>query len=183
MHLIVEAADKRGLWRGMTGLEVRITRAINKVLGRKGRLWTDRYHRHDLRTPSKTRNALRYVLLNLQKHHRIIGDRAFADPHSSAATFDGFTRPPWLVDEDLRWPRVAPRTWLLGVGWRRRGLIDPADGPRGAKKQASSGHRARHAYPLVGGVGPARLADAAVEALLSAAEHSPHSFARARAHR
>ncbi|MGH7607379.1 MAG: hypothetical protein ACREME_08570, partial [Gemmatimonadales bacterium] len=23
----------------------------------------------------------------------------------------------------------APRTWLLGVGWRRLGLLDPADVP------------------------------------------------------
>jgi REP element-mobilizing transposase RayT len=129
LHLIVEAPDKRGLARGVAGLEVRIARRLNKLLRRKGRLWSDRYHRHDLRTPSETRNALRYVLLNTQKHVRIIGDRAFADPLSSAASFDGFASRPVRFDEPYPWPRVAPRTWLLGVGWRRRGLIEPSDAP------------------------------------------------------
>ena len=135
LHLIVEAADRRGIARGVMGLEIRLARRINALLGRKGSFWADRYHRHDLRTPTETRNALRYVLLNTQKHHRVIGDRNFADPGSSAATFDGFARPPWIFDDDLRWPRVEPRTWLLGTGWRHRGLIDPADIP------ASSPHR------------------------------------------
>jgi hypothetical protein len=49
---------------------VRITRAINKLLGRKGRFWADRYHRHDLGTPREVRSAIRYVLLNLFKHLR-----------------------------------------------------------------------------------------------------------------
>jgi REP element-mobilizing transposase RayT len=129
MHLIVEASDKRKLARGVMGLEIRIARSINKVLGRKGRFWAERYHRHDLRTPTETRNALRYVLQNLQKHYRVIGVQGLADPNSSAATFDGFTRPPTLFDDSLRWPRVPPSTWLLNVGWRRYGLLDPADIP------------------------------------------------------
>jgi len=24
---------------------------------------------------------------------------------------------------------VAPRTWLLRIGWRKHGLLDPRDGP------------------------------------------------------
>ena len=117
LHLIVEAPDKRGLARGVAGLEVRIARRINAVLKRKGRFWSERYHRRDLRTPTETRNALRYVLMNAQKHHRVIGDRAFADPLSSAASFDGYTRLPATFEDRDPWPRVAPRTWLLGVGW------------------------------------------------------------------
>lgn len=129
LHLIVEAPDKRGLARGVAGLEIRIARRINALLGRKGCFWKERYHRRDLRTPTETRNALRYVLLNTQKHTRILGDRAFADPHSSAATFSGFARAPVIFEEPHPWPAVAARTWLLDVGWRRRGLIDPADTP------------------------------------------------------
>ena len=130
LHLIVEAPDKRGLARGVAGLEVRIARRINAVLKRRGRFWSERYHRRDLRTPTETRNALRYVLMNAQKHHRVIGDRAFADPLSSAASFDGYARPPVTFEDRDPWPRVAPRTWLLGVGWRSRGgLLDPADAP------------------------------------------------------
>jgi REP element-mobilizing transposase RayT len=129
LHLIVEAPDKRGLARGVAGLEIRIARRLNRLLGRKGRFWKERYHRRDLRTPTETRNALRYVLLNTQKHYRVIGDRDFADPHSSAATFDGFTRTPALFDDPQPWARVTARTWLLGVGWRQCGLLDPADAP------------------------------------------------------
>ena len=129
LHLIVEAPDKRGLARGVAGLEIRIARRLNLMLGRKGRFWKERYHRRDLRTPTETRNALRYVLLNTQKHYRVIGDRNFADPFSSAATFDGFTRAPATFDEATPWGWVKPRTWLLGVGWRRRGLLDPTEAP------------------------------------------------------
>ena len=132
LHLIVEAPDKRGLARGVAGLEVRIARRLNKMLGRKGSFWKERYHRHDLRSPTETRNVLRYVLMNTQKHYRVIGDRNFADPFSSAATFDGFTRPPAVFDEPQPWSRVSPRTWLLRLGWRRRGLIDPAEAPTSA---------------------------------------------------
>ena len=135
LHLIVEAPDKRGIARGVAGIEVRIARRINRALGRKGRFWSDRYHRRDLRTPTETRNVLRYVLLNTQKHHRVMGDGAVADPHSSAASFDGFARPPEIFDDPLRWPQVTPRTWLLATGWRRYGLLDPTDAP------ASSLHR------------------------------------------
>lgn len=129
MHLIVEASDKRGLARGIAGLEVRIARRLNTLLNRKGRFWSDRYHRRDLRTPTETRNVLRYVLLNSQKHYRVIGEGAFADPYSSAASFDGFARTPTTFETPDPWPWVEPRTWLLRVGWRRRGLIDPSDVP------------------------------------------------------
>lgn len=132
LHLIVEANDKRELARGVAGLEIRIARRLNALLGRKGGVWADRYHRRDLRTPTETRNALRYVLMNAQKHFRVLGDSAFADPCSSAATFDGFSRPPATFEDLDPWPRVAPRTWLLGVGWRGRGLIDPGEVPASA---------------------------------------------------
>lgn len=127
LHLIVEAPDKGGLARGMMGLAIRIARRLNKALGHKGRFWAERYHRHDLRTPTETRNALRYVLLNRKKHARVRG--AFVDTCSSSATFAGFTSRPQILPEAFDWPAVPPRTWLLDVGWRRHGLIDPADAP------------------------------------------------------
>ena len=138
VHLIVEAVDKRALASGMAGLEVRIARAVNGRLGRRGRVWADRYHRHDLRSPREVRNALRYVLSNVRKHTRVSGDAAFADPWSSAATFDGWSeRVERLVaprGDTEPWEPVAPRTWLLGKGWRRHGLISPRErpGPRAA---------------------------------------------------
>jgi len=129
LHLICEAPDKNALARGIAGLEIRIARGINGLLGRKGKFWKERYHRHDLRSKRETRNALRYVLLNSQKHIRHLGDRAFADPHSSAATFDGFARAVWAFPNKQPWAHVAPQTWLLRVGWRSHGLIDPSSHP------------------------------------------------------
>ena len=133
VHLIVEAVDKRALASGMAGLEVRIARAVNAALRRRGRVWGDRYHRHDLRSPREVRNALRYVLLNVRKHTRVIGDAAFADPWSSATTFDGWRERVEqfrAADADTEpWPRVRPRTWLLGTGWRRHGLLSPRERP------------------------------------------------------
>jgi hypothetical protein len=71
--------------------------------------------------------------MNTQKHYRVIGDRNFADPYSSAATFDGFSRAPPTFDDATPWAWVKPRTWMLGVGWRRHGLLDPADTPASAR--------------------------------------------------
>ncbi|HVW24839.1 MAG TPA: transposase [Polyangiaceae bacterium] len=125
IHLILEAAGQRALSRALQGLAVRIARRLNERLGARGSVFADRYHAHVLRTPREVRHALAYVLHN-HKHHVSGGGRAAPmDPLSSAAYFDGFAhrtrtaaaRPPSL-------PLVVPpKTWLLGVGWRRWGLI------------------------------------------------------------
>ena len=44
IHLIVEAPDAVGLGRAMKGLEVRMARALNKVMSRRGPVFADRYH-------------------------------------------------------------------------------------------------------------------------------------------
>src|SRR6185295_17585668 len=93
VHLIVEATNKKTLSRGVQGLVIRIARQLNKRLSRGGKVWNERYHRHDLKTPTEVRNALRYVLSNIRKHSLCLG-QAFADPCSSGATFDGW-------DEDV----------------------------------------------------------------------------------
>jgi putative transposase len=70
LHLIAEANDRLSLARGVQGLSIRVARAVNRHLGRKGRLFADRYHARALKTPRVVRLALRYVLLNLRKHTR-----------------------------------------------------------------------------------------------------------------
>ena len=60
VHLIVEAHDKESLSRGMRGLNTRLARAVNRVLGVHGRVWGERYHAHALRTPREVRNAIVY---------------------------------------------------------------------------------------------------------------------------
>lgn len=125
LHLIVEATDTAALSRGMQGLNVRVARRVNALLGAHGRFWRERYHERELRTPRSVRNALVYVLMNAKKHgHRFPSG---VDALSSAPWFDGFATGRMQRDES---PVCAPRTWLAGVGWRRRGLIRPEERPR-----------------------------------------------------
>ena len=135
LHLIVEAADKRALSRGMQGLAIRLARRINGAVGRSGGMFADRYHARALGTPREVRNALAYVLLNRQRHgggQRVSFAEGNVNPCSSAMAFDGWARgfrPEGASGVALT---VAPRSWLLETGWRRRGLLDPREvpGPR-----------------------------------------------------
>jgi hypothetical protein len=128
-HLVVEADDARALGRGMQALGIRLARAVNRVLGRSGRVLADRYHLRVLRTPREVRNALAYVLLNLRKHLAERGGVApvVVDPASSGRWFAQWaTRV--LPARDP--PVVSPASsWLLRVGWLRWGRIDPAETP------------------------------------------------------
>ncbi|MBK9034552.1 MAG: transposase [Myxococcales bacterium] len=139
VHLIVEAAGATALARGMQGLTIRLARRLNALLGRRGRLFAQRYHARPLRTPREVRNAVRYVLLNGRHHAAERGQvlsPGWIDPYSSALWFDGWKT---AVRADAPWlrslardgcPTAAPRTWLLSVGWRRGGgLIDVDDVP------------------------------------------------------
>jgi putative transposase len=86
LHLIAEAADRRALSRGVQGLSVRVARAVNSRLQRKGRLFADRYHARALTTPRTVRYALRYVLLNARKHQHASGTKQAARPAHDFAT-------------------------------------------------------------------------------------------------
>jgi len=69
LHLLVEADGTPALSCGMQGLGIRLAKAINRRIGRAGRVWSDRFHCRALRTPREVRNGLIYVLLNGRKHH------------------------------------------------------------------------------------------------------------------
>ena len=125
LHLIVEADDRTALSRGVQGLSVRIARALNRMMGRTGKVFADRFHDRVLSTPRQIRAALAYVLCNARKHGRAPRERGWLDPFSSARAFDGW-RGISLSPLAATPPVVAPaRTWLLAIGWRRGGLIDP----------------------------------------------------------
>jgi len=127
LHLIVEAADRDALSCGVWGLAIRLTRAVNRALERRGSIWDDRYHARPLRTPREVRNAIAYVLHNFRKHQR---HAAGIDPCSSAPWFDGFRGRKSSEGEESS--VVPARTWLLRVGWKRPGLIEFAERPAGA---------------------------------------------------
>ena len=86
IHMIVEAVDPQSLARAMKGLEVRMARALNKVMKRNGAVFADRYHSHLLRAPRAAAHAVRYVLRNDAEHARREGwpIPQGVDPYSSA---------------------------------------------------------------------------------------------------
>jgi REP element-mobilizing transposase RayT len=131
VHAIVEAASATDLGRGMKSLGSRLARAVNRVFGRRGPVLADRFHLHVLHTPREVRNAVAYVLLNARRHAAKSGKRLSrtlrVDPASSGRWFQG-----WRVSfpAALDAPAVAaPLTWLLRIGWRRAGLIEPLEVP------------------------------------------------------
>jgi len=128
LHLIVEARDRETLIRGVQGLAIRTAKAINRGAGRKGKVWADRYHARELKTPREVRLALVYVLHNWKKTVR---GADWLDPCATGYWFDGWKgpRPRWSTSSQPS-PVCAPRTWLLTTGWRRHGLIGFDERPR-----------------------------------------------------
>ncbi len=126
IHLIIEADGRVRLARCVQVFEIRVALWLNRMMKRTtGKVFADRYHAHVLRTPREMRFAFAYALRNHQKH---FGRRAWIDPYSSAASFDG-----WAIPVSTRWSPISPgppliaeaESWLARVGWRRHGQIDP----------------------------------------------------------
>jgi REP element-mobilizing transposase RayT len=113
IHLVVEAEDKKALTRGMQGLTIRLARAINRVLGRKGAVFAERYHARILKTPTEVRNAVEYVRNNYRRHCERSGRWVHPwdiDPYSSMSG-DALC---YMLDHDHGALVVAvPQTWLL----------------------------------------------------------------------
>ena len=141
VHLLVEAHHRDALSRGMQSFQISAAKHLNAAISerrmerRRGSVFTDRYHAVVIRSPRHMRSTLAYVLNNWRKHRE---DREEAtrgwevDPFSSGLTFDGWRdrervtvlRPGYPV-----LPVWRPRTWLLGQGWRKHGLIGITEVP------------------------------------------------------
>src|SRR5262245_30135771 len=131
IHALVEANDERSLSRAMNGLATRIARGLNRLWNRVGQVFLERYHALQLTTPRAVRNALVYTLQNARKHGAW---RAFApDVFSSAPFFGGWNCPVQKGANPRPGLLERARTWLLSVGWKRHGLIDPLEVPVGAE--------------------------------------------------
>ncbi len=129
IHMLVEAENNESLSRGMQGLLVRVARALNSLWGRKGRVFSDRYHARILKTPREVRNALVYVLQNARRHGlRILSG---LDAYASGFWFSGWKEGmPLLVGSQGPLPLSTARTWLLCTGWwKRHGLIGRSESP------------------------------------------------------
>lgn len=154
VHLLVEAAHKTALARGMKAFQISAAKRMNAALKwevrRRGQVFADRYHAEVIRSPRQARRALAYVLNNWRKHREDRGQRWNVDPFSSGCSFTG-----WKAFEGRLWmwkvpetyaPLIVwlPRTWLLSEGWMLYGRIDFDEVPGSRTRPAP---RARNAAP------------------------------------
>jgi REP-associated tyrosine transposase len=135
LHLLVEAANKKELARGMQAFAISAARAINRAQQRTGKVFAYRYHSVEIRNRRQTRHALAYVLNNWRRHAEDThsGGRALrvaVDPYSSGVLFDGWTTGAMRVPDGFVPLAVkAARTWMLAKGWQMYGLIAPREVP------------------------------------------------------
>ena len=107
IHLVVEAPNRRALARAIQGLSIRVAKGLNRMMGRSGRVFDDRYHARILRTPAEVRHAIHDVRDNARKHAAQRGETygpGYVDPYSSAAEYG---------PDGCRPPVAEPRSWLL----------------------------------------------------------------------
>jgi REP element-mobilizing transposase RayT len=102
VHFVVEADGKRALSLGMQKLLHSISRRLNALSvtehggnmstkagpysalrGWLGRVFSDRYHAHVLKTPTEMEHAVRYVMTNAERHYGH-GRTSEGDPFTSA---------------------------------------------------------------------------------------------------
>ena len=144
IHMMVEAADKDAISRGMRGFEISAAMHLNNTISRRtgvvrrGTVFPDRYHLRVLTSPRAVRHALAYVLNNWRKHgeDRNGLPRTWrVDPFSSGIGFSGWRelegaltlwKPPPTYQALFVW---LPKTWLLRKGWTRHGLVSTHDVP------------------------------------------------------
>jgi len=141
LHLIVEASDKEALACGMKAVGSRLAKAVHRVFARTGRVLAGRYHVRALSSPKEVRNAIAYVLLNARRHWRKRTGQAppiRIDAASSGRLFGGWVRSAPVDDLVPGLREVSPaQSWLFRSGWRKCGLIDPAEVPGGRKHRAA----------------------------------------------
>jgi len=145
VHLVVEGDQAMALVRGVQGMAGRCAKAINRALGRRGRVWESRYHSRALRNPTEVRRGLVYVLLNFRRHLRAAPT---VDPRSSGPWFVGWRCT--VATPRGASPVLPPRTWLAAVGWLRAGggiAVDEAPTAWGERRRQSSGRRNRARGP------------------------------------
>ena len=126
LHLLSEGENRRGHARGMAGLAIRIAKRLNKLWGRKGKVFHERFHGRDLRTPREVRGVLEYLMHNARRHGYRVAPEG-PDPYSSGRWFDGWRG--WAADRLTPAPLARARSWLLERGWRRLGLIEARTRP------------------------------------------------------
>lgn len=119
VHLIVESENNEVLTKGMRSLTVTMAKGI-----KKGRVQLERYHLHVLRSVRETKNAVRYVIFNQQKHEKGICSKV--DEYSSLLAntralewIKGFamkTKMTLSIGKGEEWIPDRERSYLLKFG-------------------------------------------------------------------
>ncbi|HUQ01424.1 MAG TPA: transposase [Kofleriaceae bacterium] len=136
IHLLVEANGKCELANGLRAFMISAAKRLNKLCGRKGVVFTQRYHAVAIVAKRQARAALAYVLNNWRRHREdLVGTaqrQASVDPYSTGVLFDGwdmpfekFEYPAWYEPMSV----YAPRSWLLTIGWRAHPRIGVREVP------------------------------------------------------
>jgi putative transposase len=132
LHLIVEAANKHALRRGMQRFAIRAARALNAAFEREGKVFAFRYQAKQVKTADYARNTLSYVLNNWRRHgeDERSGEMSMPfDRFSSAWAFVGWSTGKRWQPPDFGLPVSPPQTQLLTFDWQWYGLIDPFEKP------------------------------------------------------
>jgi REP element-mobilizing transposase RayT len=121
LHLTCEAESRQALGKGMQAFKTSAARRINRVFGRKGRVFAGRYHVEVATSPTQTRNMLCYVLNNWRKHNADRNDRSRVDPFSTGMYFRGWAeRATFVIPPGVDvLPYREPRTWFLREGYKK----------------------------------------------------------------
>ena len=160
IHLLVEAANKTALSRGMQAFQISAAKKMNAKITvvdegtqeprrRKGKVFSDRYHVEIIDSRRQARHALAYVLNNWRKHCEDEKASWKVDPYSSGTSFRG-----WKSFEDPTFEFTLPagyepmhvwepRTWLLREGWKMYGRIGFYEVPSTGAAAKRSGARRR----------------------------------------
>jgi REP element-mobilizing transposase RayT len=120
LHLLVEAADRRALTRGMQSFAINAARAIQRGAGK---VFAYRYHATQIKTAQYARNALAYVLNNWRRHREDAHTDAKLDPYATGIAFRGWTQRVLQPTGYEPLPTSPPRTQLLVFDWQRFGRI------------------------------------------------------------
>ena len=123
LHLACEADSNQGLSRGMQGLEISFAKRINRAIGRKGKVFAERFHAVVMTSPRQMRNALCYIMNNARRHgERLDPSYGGIDPFSSAWHFEGWSHDRWRngLDPPPGEACVVPaESWLMNQDWRK----------------------------------------------------------------
>ena len=115
MHFLVQGSDRETLTSALIGLLGRTAKAVNRVFGRSGEVFAERYHDRVLSTPREIYNVLRYLFENARRHGMAVV-KGRPDPYSSGLWFDGwkdYVHDGWIRRES---PVARAVGWLVNKG-------------------------------------------------------------------